>query len=103
MDFSILSKMDANEMLAELFNTAVYKGFLQVMSRFSSYSWRNIFLIYKQLPHASKLVDFDTWKEQYGRTVIRGSTSIKIFSSSLKCVMLQEFPHQKRRNPAIYL
>ena len=80
MDFSILSKMDEKEMLAELSDLAVYRGYLQTMSRFSSYSRRNIFLIYKQMPHASKLADFDTWKSQYGRTIIRGSTSIKIYA-----------------------
>ena len=80
MDFSILSKMDANEMLAELFDPAVYKGFLQVMTHFSSYSWRNIFLIYKQMPHASMLADFDIWKEQYKRKIIRDSKSIKIYA-----------------------
>ena len=79
MDFSILSKMTATEMMAELLDPAVYKGFLQVVSRFSSYSWRNIFLIFKQMPHASMLADFDIWKEQYKRKIIRDSKSIKIY------------------------
>jgi hypothetical protein len=48
------------------------------MSHFSSYSWRNVFLIFKQNPNASKLADYDTWKNQYGRTIIRDSTAIRI-------------------------
>lgn len=80
MDFSVLSNMKAPEVLAELFDPATYRGYLQVMSRFSSYSWRNIFLIYRQMPHASKLADFNTWKEQYGRTIVRGSKGIRIYA-----------------------
>ena len=73
-----LKDMDSNDALKELLEPAEYLGYLQTMSRFSSYSWRNIYLIYKQMPNASKLADFKTWKEQYGRNIIQGSTSIKI-------------------------
>ena len=78
MDFQILNKMDASDILTELFDPAEYKGYLQAISRFSSYSWRNIYLIYKQMPHASMLADFNTWKQQHGRNIILGSKGIKI-------------------------
>ena len=77
MDFQILNKMDVNDILAELRNPAEYRGFLQVMSHLSSYSWHNIFLIYRQLPHATKLADYKGWKN-HGRTIIPGITGIKI-------------------------
>jgi len=78
MDFNFINKMDADDILAELSDPAEYRGYLQTMSRFSSYSWRNIFLIYKQMPHASKLADYNTWKNQYKRKIKLGSTGIKI-------------------------
>jgi hypothetical protein len=78
MDFQLLNKMDESDMLAELVDPAGYRGYLQTMSHFSSYSWRNVFLIFKQVPNASKLADYDTWKNQYGRTIIRDSTAIRI-------------------------
>jgi hypothetical protein len=78
MDFHNINDADINDVLAELYNPADYMGFLRTMSRFSSYSWRNVFLIYKQMPHASKLAEFEVWKEQYGRTIKLGSTGIKI-------------------------
>jgi len=78
MDFNFFNKMDTGDIITELSDPAAYRGYLQSMSRLSSYSWRNIFLIFKQMPHASKLADFNTWKNQYGRKIKMGSTSIKI-------------------------
>ena len=78
MDLFSLNNMDMSDVVTELYAPVKYRDYLRVMSRFSSYSRRNIFLIYKQMPHATKLADFKSWKEQYGRTVIRGSKSIKI-------------------------
>ena len=43
-----------------------------------SKSWRNVLLIHMQMPHATMLADFKRWKEQYGRTVVKGSKTIKI-------------------------
>ncbi|MDR0271687.1 MAG: ssDNA-binding domain-containing protein, partial [Clostridiales bacterium] len=68
-----------DERLEELFAPLSYKGFLQSMSYFHGYSWRNIFLIYKQMPHATKLAEYDGWK-QFGRKVKRGSKTIKILA-----------------------
>jgi hypothetical protein len=77
MDLRFLDGTDG-DFITELLDPAVYRGYLQVMSRFNSYSWRNVFHIFKQMPLASKLADFNTWKEQYGRSIILGSKSIKI-------------------------
>jgi len=78
MDLLFVDGTDTGVSLEELKNPVIYRGYLQSMSHFSSYSWRNVFLIYKQMPHASKLAEFKRWKEQYGRTVKQGSKSIKI-------------------------
>ena len=78
MDLLFIDGTDMSDSLNELLDPANYTGYLQAMSHFCGYGWHNVFLIYKQMPHATKLADFTSWKEQYGRTVIRGSKSIKI-------------------------
>jgi len=79
MDLLFLESTDTDDVLSELHNPAQYRGYLQTMSYFvSRYSWRNIFLIYSKLPHASMLADYSRWKEEHGRTIIRNSTGIKI-------------------------
>ena len=79
MNFIFLDSKDKDEdAIAMLCDSVHYQGFLNVMAYFSNYSWRNIFLIYQQMPHATKLADFDTWKKTYGRGVKFGTTAIKI-------------------------
>ena len=56
----------------ELFKTA-----LDVMARFDRYSVGNVLLIAAQMPEATKLADFDAWKQN--RTYVRkGEDHIKI-------------------------
>ena len=56
----------------ELFKTA-----LDVMARFDRYSVGNVLLIAAQMPEATKLADFDTWKQN--RTYVRkGEDHIKL-------------------------
>ena len=78
MDLYFLKNLDISDVISELSDPAEYRGYLKTMSHFSSYSWRNIFLIFKQMPHATKLADFDTWKDKYKRKINQGATSIKI-------------------------
>lgn len=78
MDLLFLDGLDIDNALIALSEPTKYQGYLQVMSHFSNYSWRNVLLIYMQMPHATMLADFKRWKEQHGRTVIKGSKTIKI-------------------------
>ena len=78
MDLHSFNNEETALALTELADPAIYRGYLQTMSRFSGYSWRNIFLIYKQMPEATKIADYDTWKTHYGRSIKRHSTGIKI-------------------------
>ncbi|MCL2501462.1 MAG: hypothetical protein FWE90_14160, partial [Defluviitaleaceae bacterium] len=78
MDFIFQDTQDNKDVLYELHDPVRYRDFLRVVSHFYHYSWRNILLIYTQMPHATKLADFDRWKEQYGRRVIKGGKTIKI-------------------------
>ena len=58
MDIHFLDNMDIADITSELRDPAKYHGYLRTMAHFSSYGWRNIYRIYKQMPHASKLTDF---------------------------------------------
>lgn len=56
---------------------ALFQAALDVMARFDRYSVGNVLLIAKQLPEATKLADFDTWKQS--RTYVRkGEDHIKL-------------------------
>ena len=79
MEKVFIESKNVDEVITELCDPAQYRGYLQTMSYFvSRYSWRNIFLIYSKLPHASMLADYNRWKQEHGRTIIRNSTGIKI-------------------------
>ena len=55
----------------------LFKTALDVMARFDRYSVGNVLLIAAQMPEATKLADFDTWKQN--RTYVRkGEDHIKI-------------------------
>lgn len=43
---------------------AQFQGYLDVQSRFDRYSVSNALLILAQKPNATRIADFDTWKEQ---------------------------------------
>ena len=96
MDFNYLSKMGADEVLTELADPANYRGYLQVMAHFSGYSWRNIFLIFKQCHNATKLVDYHAWKSQYRRNVVTGAKHIKIYVPDGQ-------PHKNDFKPSSYI
>ena len=56
---------------------ALFKTGLDVMARFDRYSVGNILLIAAQMPEATKLADFDAWKQN--RTYVRkGEDHIKL-------------------------
>jgi len=54
-----------------------FKGYLETMSRFDLYSPTNILLIYAQNPDATRIGDYDHWKEA-GTPVSRGEKGITI-------------------------
>ena len=64
----------------EILSNKSYCEFLRAVSNFHTYSRRNILLIFKQMPHATNVASFDSWKNQYNRTIIRDSKSIRILS-----------------------
>ena len=55
----------------------LFQTFLDVQARFDRYSVNNALLITAQMPEATKLADFDTWKEA-NVSVNKGETAISI-------------------------
>lgn len=67
------------EGVAQFYDTEQWKSMLFVMSRFHKYSWNNQILIWCQMPEATRVAGFHTWKS-LGRSVVKGSKAIKILA-----------------------
>lgn len=65
--------------IEELFTSDAYKNYLRTMSRFTSYSVNNTMLIAMQMPDATTVAGFSTWK-QLNRHIIKGSKAIRIIA-----------------------
>jgi len=65
--------------VAELLESENLQAYLHTMATFHNYSWRNSLLIFKQMPHATKLASFDQW-QHWGRHVKKGARAVKIFA-----------------------
>lgn len=63
----------------EVFTSTKYKEWLKAVSCFHSYSFNNTILISCQMPTATKVAGFSTWKK-LGRRIKKGEKAIKIFS-----------------------
>lgn len=68
------------ESTALLRNSDAYLHYLQLMSRFHHYSFRNTLLIYGQKPDATYVAGYQTWIRDFGRHVRRGEKAIRIFA-----------------------
>ena len=68
--------------IAELFESERYKEYLRVMSKFHNYSFNNTLLIAMQKPDASLVAGFSSWKNNFGRSVMKGEKGIKIIAPS---------------------
>ena len=68
--------------LQDLFESDRYKEYLNVMSKFHSYSLNNTILIAMQKPDASLVAGFNAWKNNFGRTIKKGEKGIRIIAPS---------------------
>jgi len=68
--------------ITELFESERYKEYLRVMSKFHNYSCNNTLLIAMQKPDASLVAGFSSWKNNFGRNVMKGEKGIKIIAPS---------------------
>ncbi|MGN0152237.1 MAG: ArdC family protein [Wujia sp.] len=71
----IYARIDAG--IDDFFTSENFKSYLDVMSRFHHYSMRNIILIRQQMPYASRVAGYQTWKS-VGRQVMHGERGIRI-------------------------
>jgi len=65
--------------------TKFFKEYLETMSKFWHYSYHNQLLIYYQMPTATNVAGYRTWK-QLNRWVKKGSKAIKILAPYKKTV-----------------
>ena len=66
--------------IKDLYTSDKYKEVLLCMSKFHHYSYRNVLLIKLQDPNASRVAGFNTWKNDFERSVMKGETAIKILA-----------------------
>ncbi len=85
--------------ITELFDSERYKEYLRVMSKFHNYSFNNTLLIAMQKPDASLVAGFSSWKNNFGRNVMKGQKGIKIIAPSpfkIKQEMEKIDPHTQK-------
>ena len=70
------------EGLNSLKDSDEYKKFLTCMSKFHSYSYNNTLLIMMQMPQATYVAGFNSWKNNFHRNVKKGEKGIKILAPS---------------------
>lgn len=66
------------EGVKSLFESEKYMNYLKVMSKFHNYSFNNSLLIALQMPQASLVAGYSTWKNTFHRQVEKGQKAIKI-------------------------
>ena len=66
--------------IKELFQSEKYAQYLRTMSRFHTYSSRNVILINMQRPDATLVAGFNAWKNKFQRHVKKGEKGITILA-----------------------
>ena len=66
--------------IQNLFEGERFKEYLNVMSKFHNYSYKNTMLIAMQNLTASRVAGFNSWKNKFGRTVTKGEKGIQILA-----------------------
>lgn len=66
--------------IRNLYDNEAYRSYLETMSRFHHYSYRNTLLIWLQNPKASYVAGYKAWMTQFNRYVKKGEKGIRIFA-----------------------
>lgn len=66
--------------IKDVFESGKYQDYLNTMSKFHNYSFRNAMLIYMQKPDATLVAGFNSWRDNFGRSVNKGETGIRILA-----------------------
>lgn len=69
---------DLDKGVKDIFETGKLKEYLNVLSKFHKYSSRNNLLIYQQMPTATKVAGYVSWKNEFNRQVKKGESGISI-------------------------
>lgn len=69
--------------VAGIYTSEQWKQVLQMQASFHSYSFNNMLLIWLQMPTATRVAGFHTWK-QLGRYVKKGEKGLQIFAPLIK-------------------
>lgn len=68
------------EGVKEVFTSENYLNYLKVMSKFYNYSFNNCLLIAMQMPEATLIAGYQTWKNKFNRQVKKGEKAIRILA-----------------------
>ncbi|MDE6728740.1 MAG: ssDNA-binding domain-containing protein [Oscillospiraceae bacterium] len=66
--------------IKDIFSSDKYKEYLNTLSKFHDYSYRNCVLIQMQKPDATLVAGFNSWRNNFGRNVLKGETGIRILA-----------------------
>ncbi|MBC1890074.1 toprim domain-containing protein [Listeria booriae] len=68
----------AEDGIKEYLASEKYQSYLRTMSKFHTYSYRNVMLILSQNPDATRVAGYKSWKNNFNRQVQSGEKGIKI-------------------------
>lgn len=68
--------------IKELFSSGQYDAYLKAMAKFYDYSYGNTLLIVMQMPDATLVAGYQTWRTKFKRHVLKGAKGIKIIAPS---------------------
>lgn len=68
--------------IKDVYTSDKYINYLNVMSKFHSYSFRNSILLMMQKPDATHVAGFNAWKDKFKRSVNKGEKGIQILAPS---------------------
>ena len=66
--------------IRDVFESERFRDYLSVMSRFHTYSARNVLLIHMQRPNATRVASAKRWHEQFERFINKGEKAIYIMA-----------------------
>jgi len=64
----------------EIFESDNYKNYLNTMAKFHHYSVNNVILIAMQMPTASLVAGYTSWRDKFHRQVKKGEKGIRILA-----------------------
>ena len=80
----------AEDGIKAVLESDTYKQYLSTMSKFHSYSYRNIMLILAQNPAASYVAGYKAWNQKFNRQVQSGEKGIQIIGYSPKNIIVDK-------------